>query len=175
MQKLATTPEPVDTRGRGPSDAHASHGGLPSIRMPDRARNTGGGRWEQHAAAHCADACLSAICATCGLLAWTSPTPQVGMTMVLGGIAMVVVHLALMHDLPDATMHMAGGTCTGGPTSDTFVDVLTHVGVTLAGLQALVAVLARTGGEPLSAELRKLARWSTPSMAWVSIRVCWCA
>ncbi len=43
-------------------------------------------------------------------------------------------------------MHMAGGTMHGGgPASDTFVDILMHVGVTLAGLQALVAVLARTG------------------------------
>ncbi len=89
---------------------------------------------------------LSAICATCGLLAWTSPTRRVGMTMVLGGIAMVTVHLAMMHHSPDGTMHMAGGTMHGGgPTSDTFVDVLMHVGVTLAGLQALVAVLAVTG------------------------------
>ena len=37
---------------------------------------------------------------------------------------MVVIHLVLMHHSPDATMHM---------------------GVTLAGLQAVVAVLARTG------------------------------
>jgi hypothetical protein len=87
---------------------------------------------------------LSAICATCGVLEWTRPTRGSAVTMMVGGAAMVLVHVVVMHAAPPTTMQMGSTMDDGGAwVSVGLVDVLMLVGVTIAGLQALVAFLAR--------------------------------
>jgi hypothetical protein len=44
----------------------------------------------------------------------------------------------------------------GGPASDTFVEVLMHVGVTPAGCRRWLPSLLEADGEPLSAELPEI-------------------
>ena len=88
---------------------------------------------------------LSGICAMCGASAWGRPTRRASTIMVLGGTTMVLLHVVVMHGSAHEAIHMAGGSMApaGASGPGGLAEILMHIGVTIAALQALVALVAR--------------------------------
>ncbi len=96
---------------------------------------------------------LSGICAMCGVSAWGRPTRRASAIMALGGTTMVLIHVVVMHGSAHEAMHVVDGSMApaGASGPGGLAEILMHVGVTIAGLQALVALVARMASRgPLS-------------------------